>query len=428
MFTSSAGKAGPGDQQQHGQSDRDLRCDLEHSRPSCFADEVDRPCGGDLTTCRTRRFTKGADSRSEGRTAHRGDCGQQRPDERKKEAEQGSQDGTECGTGDCLSRDAILLPEIVSTSRGVDRQFCTAGQQKQDCDRSPAESESTRCVGEEVGTQGGLCGDDPVSGKTVEKSRPRSDVRRKEDESRTVVLDPQSQNGEPLFVDHSAKPERLPPVPGGWTNREIPLCRGSLTLTLPSDPDLFLDDPEVIAANERDDYMPYWAFLWPASIPFANLLLEHPPWSVGTRVLDLGAGLGLAGLAALRRGDEVVFSDYDATALLACRDNAVRNGFAEPETCILDWRTPPDETFDVMIGCEITYEARLHETLLQMLRVMLAPDGYCWIADSGRIQGAAFYERCRDAGFSIRVFDRDYCETTEVSTTNFQLFEIRQQA
>lgn len=243
----------------------------------------------------------------------------------------------------------------------------------------------------------------------------------------TVDLDSQSQNGELPSADHSAQPERLPAVPGGWTNREIPLSRGSLTLTLPSDPDLFLDDPEVIAANERDDYMPYWAFLWPASIPFANLLLEHPPWPAGTRVLDLGAGLGLAGLASLKRGDEVVFSDYDATALLACRDNAVRNGFAAPETCVLDWRSPLDETFEAMIGCEITYEARLHETLLRLLKQMLAPQGYCWIADSGRIQGAAFHERCREFGFSIRVFDRDYRETSEVSTTNFQLFEIRHQ-
>ncbi|RPI80172.1 MAG: hypothetical protein EHM42_12555, partial [Planctomycetaceae bacterium] len=55
----------------------------------------------------------------------------------------------------------------------------------------------------------------------------------------------------------------LPPIPGGWSEREFVLAGRTLSLTLPGDPDAFLDDPEVLAANRLDDYMPYWSYLWP---------------------------------------------------------------------------------------------------------------------------------------------------------------------
>ena len=38
----------------------------------------------------------------------------------------------------------------------------------------------------------------------------------------------------------------------------------------PADPDRLLDDPGVLDWNRRDDYMPYWAYLWPG----AHLLAE----------------------------------------------------------------------------------------------------------------------------------------------------------
>src|SRR5262245_61172912 len=51
-----------------------------------------------------------------------------------------------------------------------------------------------------------------------------------------------------------------------------------MRVTLPASPDAFLDDPEVLAANRRDDYMPYWSYLWPASLETAVAVLNHA-WS-----------------------------------------------------------------------------------------------------------------------------------------------------
>ena len=62
------------------------------------------------------------------------------------------------------------------------------------------------------------------------------------------------------------QPAELPEIPGGWTERAWTIEGRTFRLTLPAVPDAFLEDPEVHAAFDRDEYMPYWAFLWPAAL------------------------------------------------------------------------------------------------------------------------------------------------------------------
>src|SRR5436309_2451677 len=40
----------------------------------------------------------------------------------------------------------------------------------------------------------------------------------------------------------------------------------SIKLIQPVEPDRLLDHPGVIAWNQAEDYMPYWAYLWPGSL------------------------------------------------------------------------------------------------------------------------------------------------------------------
>src|SRR5581483_5828823 len=108
----------------------------------------------------------------------------------------------------------------------------------------------------------------------------------------------------------TSPPMGLPDVPGGWTEREWTLAGREFRLWLPASPDAFLDDPDVAQRHERDEYMPYWAYLWPASLPLAEAVL-HEKWQPGTRVVELGAGIGLVGLSALAAGCHVTFTDYD---------------------------------------------------------------------------------------------------------------------
>jgi ETFB lysine methyltransferase len=219
----------------------------------------------------------------------------------------------------------------------------------------------------------------------------------------------------------------LPDIPGGWKPLPFDLAGRSIELIVPGEPDRFLDDPHVIAANQRDDYMPYWSYLWPAAPPFARSLLRAP-WPIRSTVLDLGSGIGLTGVASLIRGDRVIFSDYDPQSLLLCRHNAVRNGFDDPAVLQLDWRTPIDRRFQVITGCEVTYEARNHEPILKLLESMLADDGVAWIADPGRFHAPAFHKLSLAAGFVVRVLDESLDEHPGPRSNAFQIMELRRRA
>src|SRR5438270_3832887 len=98
-----------------------------------------------------------------------------------------------------------------------------------------------------------------------------------------------------------------------------------LTLVRPADPDRLLEDPDVLSWNRRDDYMPYWAYLWPGAFLLAEAIAAEP-WATDGPALEIGCGLGLAGLVALGRGLHVTFSDYDEGALEFAARSAAANG------------------------------------------------------------------------------------------------------
>lgn len=71
---------------------------------------------------------------------------------------------------------------------------------------------------------------------------------------------------------------------------------------------------------------PYWSFCWASGLAMARFLAEHPHWVEGKRVLDFGAGSGVAGIAAVKAGAlEVVACDLDPVAIAACQANAELN-------------------------------------------------------------------------------------------------------
>ena len=216
----------------------------------------------------------------------------------------------------------------------------------------------------------------------------------------------------------------LPTIPGGWSFRQIDIGWRRLEIALPAQPDDFLDDPAVIEANRRDDYMPYWSYLWPASVAMARWL-PHTRLSPGTRALELGSGIGLTGLAGAALGWDVTFSDYDDQALQLCRHNAERNGLDGTHIQHLDWRTPLPQQFPVIFGCEVTYDAASHDPLLGLICQMLAPEGRCWLGDPGRSQGTVFVARARECGFSVVVRDAESRVQSTPLRGEFQVFELQ---
>lgn len=220
------------------------------------------------------------------------------------------------------------------------------------------------------------------------------------------------------------QPDQLPPIAGGWTEREWTIEGQTLRMTLPAVPDALLEDPEVHAAFDRDEYMPYWAFLWPAALKMVATILKTP-WPAGAEVLEIGAGIGIVGLAGLARGLKVTISDYEPKAVELALFNARRNGFTQAEGMVLDWRSPPDRQFPLLWGCELLYEDRHHEPLLQLTRKVLTLDGVAWFVDGGRMRAERFCKLVPDYGLEVRLFDEDFKPLAAPHVGRYQLLEVR---
>lgn len=202
----------------------------------------------------------------------------------------------------------------------------------------------------------------------------------------------------------------LPPAGEGWlpetprdaigavVREEVILDGRTFAILRPGEPDRLLDHPVVTAAFQQDEYMPYWADLWPAARMLAKAVLREA-WPPGLEALELGCGLGLPGIAGLAKGLRVTFSDYDATALAFAAQNAKLNGFADFQLLRLDWRRPPTARFPLILASDLMYEARNVAPVVGLLETMLAPAGLCLLTDQERTPAPLLRQTLTDRGF-----------------------------
>lgn len=72
---------------------------------------------------------------------------------------------------------------------------------------------------------------------------------------------------------------------------------------------------------------PYWAYQWAGGLVLARHILDRPETVRGRRVLDLGAGSGLVGIAAAKSGARsVLAAETDRNGVAAIGLNAELNG------------------------------------------------------------------------------------------------------
>jgi predicted nicotinamide N-methyase len=171
---------------------------------------------------------------------------------------------------------------------------------------------------------------------------------------------------------------------GPITRESVFLEDRTYLLNRPGESDKLLDDPTVKAHKELDQYMPYWADLWPGARMLGKYLLKQT-WPAGLSTLEIGCGLGLPGIVALSLGMHVIFSDYDATALEFARENAWLNGYDNFETLHMDWRFPPANLkVPLLLAADLIYEERNIEPLVHLIEQLVAPDGECLLTDQDR--------------------------------------------
>jgi len=169
----------------------------------------------------------------------------------------------------------------------------------------------------------------------------------------------------------------------------LPMGFGTLCIVVP-DPSDWVRRGQWAEATLRGSEPPYWVQVWPAAVAVARVLAKMGGLE-GRRVLDLGCGLGVPGLAAAVAGATATFADREESALAFTRWNGERLAPNRISVRRFDWsREVLDGTFDVIVLADVSYHPVHHLALQRHLTACLAAHGVVVHADPHRREASAF--------------------------------------
>ncbi len=214
-----------------------------------------------------------------------------------------------------------------------------------------------------------------------------------------------------------------PVAVAGYPVRTVPLRFGDITLQL-------------LVVNRLEDYVdaeallrdpdapepPYWAHLWAGSRALGRLLASEGDCR-GRRIVDIGCGLGLAGIVAAKRGAAVTMIDTDLAALRFARANAELNKCAVA-VMQTDLRLPGLRgRFDHCLAADVTYDPALQTAVAIFVAERLSRGGRAWCAESVRTLDRGLQQACERLG--LLATEHEAREVDDGHDTPVRLTEIR---
>lgn len=129
---------------------------------------------------------------------------------------------------------------------------------------------------------------------------------------------------------------------------------------------------------------PYWAYRWAGGTVLARFLLDRPEFVRGRRVLDLGAGSGVVGIAAALAGAaRVVAAEIDPNGVAAIALNAALSSVSlEIVSDDLLGASPCD--VDLVLVGDLFYSRALGKRVTSCLARCVAAGQEVLVGDPGR--------------------------------------------
>ncbi len=168
---------------------------------------------------------------------------------------------------------------------------------------------------------------------------------------------------------------------------DFSLQNETLKLFVPVKIDRFINPDDVFKG------FPLWSKIWEATAVLANRLAALEP-DPEKRFLEIGAGMGVAGIYASKLGHLVTITEYNKDALNFARANAALNGIENPDIQELDWTSPMVEgTFDYIIGSEVVFKETDIMSLFSLFQKYLKPGGKIILAEGMRKTSLKFVQQ-----------------------------------
>lgn len=160
-----------------------------------------------------------------------------------------------------------------------------------------------------------------------------------------------------------------------------------LELWVPRNIDAFINTDDLFT-----DF-PLWSKIWEATAALAghmSTITVEP----SRRILEIGAGMGVAGLSCTAMGHDVTVTEYNEDALNFARANAVLNKIDPSIVMKLDWNTPMVQgQFDYIIGSEVVFKESDFPGLYFLFQKYLKPGGRIILAEGMRKTSLAFIKQ-----------------------------------
>jgi predicted nicotinamide N-methyase len=184
---------------------------------------------------------------------------------------------------------------------------------------------------------------------------------------------------------------------------DLPGTSHSFQIARPVDYDRLIDE----AAADPEQNLPYWADIWPSGVALAARIARTPEIVSGNRVLEIGCGLGVTAVAALKAGADLLVTDYAPEALALCALNTRSQIGRKPQSLRINWRNPELKAtsvlggaFPVVLAADVLYERRDIEPLLVLTEQVVAPGGELWLAEPNRVPALLVVETLKTRGWT----------------------------